>query len=84
MSEVKNFFQEDPFLFKYCPDQVIRKCVPNEEIRDIMLMCHSRACRGHFLATKTALKILLSSLYWPRIFKDVYAFYKTCEKRKKK
>ncbi|XP_035545115.1 uncharacterized protein LOC118348198 [Juglans regia] len=27
--EVKSFFYDDPYLFKYCSDQIIRKCVPD-------------------------------------------------------
>ncbi|XP_062103761.1 uncharacterized protein LOC133814870, partial [Humulus lupulus] len=30
-SEVKNFIWDDPYLFKYCPDQIIRRCIPNCE-----------------------------------------------------
>ncbi|XP_058202963.1 uncharacterized protein LOC131317424 [Rhododendron vialii] len=31
LSEVKRFFFNDPYLFKYCSDQIIRRCVPDEE-----------------------------------------------------
>ncbi|XP_059623060.1 uncharacterized protein LOC132266224 [Cornus florida] len=30
-SQVKHFFWEDPELFKYCPDQIIRRCIPETE-----------------------------------------------------
>ncbi|XP_063946487.1 uncharacterized protein LOC135151624 [Daucus carota subsp. sativus] len=30
-SQVKHFFWDDPYLFKHCPDQIIRRCVPNSE-----------------------------------------------------
>ncbi|XP_056161225.1 uncharacterized protein LOC130135637 [Syzygium oleosum] len=39
-SDVKHYFWEDPFLFKVCADQVIRRCVPNEEIPNILFHCH--------------------------------------------
>ncbi|XP_062145315.1 uncharacterized protein LOC133852559, partial [Alnus glutinosa] len=29
MYVVKNFFWDDPYLFKYCPDQIIRRCIPD-------------------------------------------------------
>ncbi|RVW18722.1 hypothetical protein CK203_098117 [Vitis vinifera] len=32
-----------PFLFKYCADQIIRKCVPEEEQQGILSHCHERA-----------------------------------------
>ncbi|CAL2225506.1 unnamed protein product [Prunus armeniaca] len=47
MVEVRKFFWNDPYLFKYCPDQ-------------------------------TSAKILQCGFYWPRLFKDVYEFCKTC------
>ena len=33
LKEVRNFFWDDPYLFKYCSDQIIRKCVPENEIK---------------------------------------------------
>jgi hypothetical protein len=35
---------------------------------------------GSFLVKKTTVKILQCGFYWPTIFKDTCAFYKTCEK----
>ncbi|XP_052172242.1 uncharacterized protein LOC127788168 [Diospyros lotus] len=29
--KVVTFFWNDPYLFKYCPDQIIRRCIPNHE-----------------------------------------------------
>ncbi|KAK9208748.1 hypothetical protein WN944_001108 [Citrus x changshan-huyou] len=29
--EVKKFYWDDPYLFKYCPDQIFRRCIPNKE-----------------------------------------------------
>ncbi|XP_058216596.1 uncharacterized protein LOC131327445 [Rhododendron vialii] len=31
LSKVKYFFWDDPYLFKYCPDQIIRRCIPESE-----------------------------------------------------
>lgn len=77
--EVRNFFWDDPYLFKYCPDQIIRRCVPNNEIQKIIAFCHSEACGGHFSSKKTVAKILQSGFYWPTLFKDTYEFCKACE-----
>ena len=41
-------------------------------------MCHSSTCGGHFVARKTADKILQSGFYWPSIFKDAHRFYTEC------
>ena len=43
-----SFFGEEPYLFKYCPDQIIRRCVPEEEYRSVLTFCHELASGGHF------------------------------------
>ncbi|XP_063938052.1 uncharacterized protein LOC135147928 [Daucus carota subsp. sativus] len=42
-SQVKHFFWDDPYLFKHCPDQIIRRCVPNSEFHSILSFCHDQA-----------------------------------------
>lgn len=81
--EVRNFFWDDPYLFKYCPDQIIRRCVPNHEIHTIISFCHNGACGGHFSVNKTAAKILQCGFYWPSLFKDTNIFCRTCERCQK-
>ncbi|RVW59060.1 hypothetical protein CK203_111531 [Vitis vinifera] len=34
------------------PNQIIRKCVPEEEQQGILSHCHERACGGHFTSRK--------------------------------
>ncbi|GJQ89406.1 reverse transcriptase domain-containing protein [Tanacetum coccineum] len=41
--DVKHYFWDDPFLFKICADQVIRRCVSGQEAFDILKACHSTA-----------------------------------------
>ena len=76
----RHFYFDDPYLFKYCADQVIRKCVPNEEIENILFMCHSSFCGRHFSSRVTAMKILQRGLYWPTLFKDSYSYCKACNR----
>ena len=76
VSEIRNFYWEDPFLFKYYPDLIIRKCVPNEAIGNVLSMCHMNAYGGHFSTKNSTLKILYSCVYWPGIFKGAYAYCK--------
>ena len=47
-TRVHSYYWEEPYLFKYCADQIIRKCVPKEEHEGILSHCHDSACRGHF------------------------------------
>ncbi|GJV24401.1 reverse transcriptase domain-containing protein [Tanacetum coccineum] len=38
--DVKHYFWDDPFLFKICADQMIRRCVAGQEAVDILTACH--------------------------------------------
>jgi hypothetical protein len=82
-AEVRNFFWDDPYLFKYCLDQIIRRCVPNNEFSSVISFCHLKACGGHFSAKKTAAKILQCDFYWPSLFKGTHEFCKACERCQK-
>ena len=67
-------------MFKYCADQIIRRCVHEEEQQGIVNHYHENACGGHFASQKTAMKILQSGFYWPSIFKDAHAMCQTCDR----
>ncbi|RVW12885.1 Retrovirus-related Pol polyprotein from transposon 17.6 [Vitis vinifera] len=47
-AKIHAYYWEEPFLFKYCADQIIRKCVPEQEQSGILSHCHDSACGGHF------------------------------------
>lgn len=51
-SDLKHYFWEDPFLYKHCADQIIRRCVPEEEMESILHHCHSLEMGGHFGCNK--------------------------------
>ncbi|VVA34735.1 PREDICTED: LOW QUALITY PROTEIN, partial [Prunus dulcis] len=38
-SMVKHYVWDEPFLFKHCPDQLIRRCVPEEEQENAFNFC---------------------------------------------
>ncbi|GJZ51907.1 reverse transcriptase domain-containing protein [Tanacetum coccineum] len=74
--DVKHYFWDDPFLFKTCADQVIRRCVSGQEAADILTACHSGPTGGHYGANYTAKKVFDSGFYWPTIYKDAYELVK--------
>ncbi|GJV41560.1 reverse transcriptase domain-containing protein [Tanacetum coccineum] len=77
--DVKHYFWDDPFLFKICADQVIRRCVSGQEAFDILKACHSGPTGGHYGANYTAKKIFDSGFYWPTIYKDSHNFVNQCD-----
>ncbi|XP_047249863.1 uncharacterized protein LOC124885667 [Capsicum annuum] len=44
--DVKNYFWDEPFLFRECADSVICRCVMEAEMRDILKACHSSPFGG--------------------------------------
>jgi len=70
MNEVKNFYWDDPYLFKNYPDQIFQRCIPDNEVSSVIKLCHSEAYGSHFSSKKTTAKILQCGFYWPTMFKD--------------
>ncbi|XP_031393661.1 uncharacterized protein LOC116205261 [Punica granatum] len=79
-SDSRYYIWDEPYLWKLCSDQVIRRCVPNNEIHSILAHCHSYACGGHFGPKRTARKIMDSGFYWETLFRDAHGFCKGCER----
>nr|GFB70198.1 reverse transcriptase domain-containing protein [Tanacetum cinerariifolium] len=61
--DVKHYFWDDPFLFKTCADQVIRRCVYSQEAIDILKACHNRPTGGHHGPNYTSKKMFDSGFY---------------------
>ncbi|GJX30818.1 reverse transcriptase domain-containing protein [Tanacetum coccineum] len=71
--------QDDPYLFKICADQVIRRCVHGQEAIDILMACHNGPIGGHHGANYTAKKVFHSGFYWPTIYHDAHNMVKSCD-----
>nr|GEV15950.1 reverse transcriptase domain-containing protein [Tanacetum cinerariifolium] len=78
--DVKYYFWDDPYLFKTCADQVIRRYVAGQEAVDILTACHSGPTGGHYGANYIAKKVFDSGFYWPMIYKDAFelVYGKSC------
>ncbi|GJV65386.1 reverse transcriptase domain-containing protein [Tanacetum coccineum] len=77
--DVKHYFWDDPFLFKICADQVIRRCVHGQEAVDILKACHNGPTGGHHGPNYTAKKVFDSGFYWPTIYRDAHDLVKSCD-----
>ena len=60
-------------------DLIIRRCVRQDEVLDILKACHDEPCGGHFAEKRTAYKILNLGYYWPSIFKDAKKYVRSCD-----
>ena len=71
-THLKHYYWEEPILYRHCADQVIRRCVSENEMHSILDHCHTLPCGGHFGGQRTAAKVLQSGFYWPSLFKDAH------------
>ncbi|KAL4312646.1 hypothetical protein GQ457_01G021240 [Hibiscus cannabinus] len=74
------YFWDEPYLFKQCADQIIRRCIPEEEQQLILEQCHSTPFGGHFGGNRTTAKVLQSGLYWPSLHRDAQLFCQQCDR----
>nr|GFA49128.1 reverse transcriptase domain-containing protein [Tanacetum cinerariifolium] len=77
--DARHYFWDDPYLFRTCVDQTIRRCVAGQEAIDILKACHSGPTGGHYGASYTAKKVFNSGFYWSSIYKDAFELVKHCD-----
>ncbi|RDX83127.1 putative mitochondrial protein, partial [Mucuna pruriens] len=82
-NDAKYYIWDDPYLWRLCNDQVIRRCIPDAEINSVLHFCYTAPEGGHYGSTRTTRKVLDCGFYWPTIFRDTYHFVSTCEKCQK-
>nr|GEW41908.1 reverse transcriptase domain-containing protein [Tanacetum cinerariifolium] len=76
---VKHYFKDESYLFKICADQVIRRCVHDQEANDILTACHNGPTGGHHGANLTTKKVFDSGFYWPTIYRDAHDLVTRCD-----
>nr|GEV13590.1 DNA-directed DNA polymerase [Tanacetum cinerariifolium] len=74
----KHYFRDDPYLFKFYVDQVIRRCVLGQEAVDILKACHYEPTGGHHGLNYIAKKVFDLGFYWPTIYRDAQNLVKNC------
>nr|GFB89969.1 reverse transcriptase domain-containing protein [Tanacetum cinerariifolium] len=77
--DTRHYFWDDPYLFRTCADQIIRRCVAGQEAIGILKACYYGPTGGHYGASYTAKKVFDSGFYWPSIYKDAFELVKHCD-----
>nr|GFB85606.1 hypothetical protein [Tanacetum cinerariifolium] len=63
--DARHYFWDDPYLFRTCANQIIRRCMAGTEAIDILNACHSGPTGGYYEANYTAKKVF-DSAYHPQ------------------
>ncbi|GJS19087.1 reverse transcriptase domain-containing protein [Tanacetum coccineum] len=78
-SQVKNYYWDEPYAFRLCLDNLIRRCVAGSKILGILAHCHSGPTGGHHSSSITGRKVYESGFFWPCIFKDAKDYVMRCD-----
>ncbi|GJX56853.1 reverse transcriptase domain-containing protein [Tanacetum coccineum] len=71
--------EADPYLFRTCADQIIRRCVHGQEALEILKACHEGPTGGHHSANLSARKVFDACFFWPTIYRDAHTMIKYCD-----
>ncbi|GKA49546.1 reverse transcriptase domain-containing protein [Tanacetum coccineum] len=77
--DIKHYFWDDPYIFRTCVDQIIRRCVFGQEALEILKACHEGPTRGHHSANITARKVFDVGFFWPTIYQHAHSMIKSCD-----
>ncbi|GJS16111.1 hypothetical protein Tco_0410583 [Tanacetum coccineum] len=69
-SKFNNDERWNPYAFKLCADNIMRRCVAGSETLKILAHCHSGPTGRHHSANVTTKKVYEFGFYWPSVFKD--------------
>lgn len=69
ISDSKYYLWDDPYLFRICADNIIRRCIHEDEMPKILYHCHDGAIGGHYAANRTAFKVLEAGFFWPTLLR---------------
>ncbi|GJW52711.1 retrovirus-related pol polyprotein from transposon TNT 1-94 [Tanacetum coccineum] len=62
-SQVKNYFWDEPYAFRLCPDNVMIRCVAGCETIEILKQCHSGPTERHHSASVIGRKVYEARFY---------------------
>ncbi|RDX93419.1 hypothetical protein CR513_24330, partial [Mucuna pruriens] len=82
-SKAKYYVWDNPRLWRFCNDQITRKCISDNEFLSVLHFCHSAPGDSHCRSTWTAQKVLDYGFYWPTIYRDAHEFvsaYEQCQR----
>ncbi|GJV98949.1 reverse transcriptase domain-containing protein [Tanacetum coccineum] len=79
LSDMKHYMWGDPYLYKSCPDEIIKRCVFGRELPEILEHYYIGPAGRHYGADITARKVFEFGFYWPTIFKDVARYVRECD-----
>nr|GEY67629.1 reverse transcriptase domain-containing protein [Tanacetum cinerariifolium] len=75
----EELFLDEPYAFRLCSDNVMKRCIAGNEILEILAHCHSGPTGGHHSASDIGRKVYEAGFYWPSIFGDAKDYVIKCD-----
>ncbi|WMV50054.1 hypothetical protein MTR67_043439 [Solanum verrucosum] len=75
---VKKYIGDEPLFFIECADNIIRCCLPEVELQEILEACHAWSASGLHVSIRITSKVLQYGYYYYTMFRDFHAFCKFC------
>ena len=72
LHDARFYIWDYPYLFKIGADNLLRRCVTQEEVKSILWHFHNSPCGGHYGGDKIVAKVFQSGFFWPTLFKDAH------------
>jgi hypothetical protein len=66
-------------LYKMGPDEILRRCVMEEERKLILAEAHEGIAGGDYVGKATSQKVVRASLWWPILHRDAKDYYRACD-----
>ena len=76
LADIKKYYFDDPYLFKCCPDQLMRRCVPNDDQIGISPFAIQKLVEGISLQGKQRIKSCKLIFTGPHFLKIALNFSK--------
>jgi hypothetical protein len=76
------YYWIEGYPFYSGPNQEIWSCVREDEVYDILKVCHRDPYGGHFVDKRIGYKALQMGYYWPTLFQDTKKYvqsYDSCQ-----
>lgn len=66
-------------FYKMGSDQILRRCVMEEEVPSVLPEAHEGPIGGHMRPDTMARKVLLTRLWWPTLYNDANEWVVSCD-----
>lgn len=72
--QCERYFWDEPFLFRECAYNIVRRCIPKVLMNDILDVCHAFPVGGHYGGIRKKPKVLQCRYLWLGPYRNANEF----------